>query len=158
MPKQPSALRRARREAMALNCELGERPSPCGVCTTCHEIAHGIDLDVIERFSDDADGFAAERLRDGIRIPPARDRYKCVLLVSVPSSSPLLDALVDAPDYVKVVCAADTDDGMATAADAGRCAATPGEGHCPHWWHGDAPCCDCGHEGRGCGLEERADA
>ena len=38
----------ARVYAKALNCEKGPTPEPCGHCTSCEAIAHGVHEDVLE--------------------------------------------------------------------------------------------------------------
>jgi DNA polymerase-3 subunit gamma/tau len=75
----------ARVFAKALNCERGPLPDPCNDCAVCRDITAGADLDVLE--VDAATYSKVEQVRElveGLRYsPPARDRYKVVILDEV---------------------------------------------------------------------------
>lgn len=73
----------ARLIAKALNCLSGEGPipEPCNQCEACESITNGSAVDVIEmdaasnRGVDDVDA-----LRDGVKYPPMRLRYKVYII------------------------------------------------------------------------------
>lgn len=75
----------ARVFAKALNCERGPLPDPCNECAVCRDITAGADLDVLE--VDAATYSKVEQIRElveGLRYsPPARNRYKVVILDEV---------------------------------------------------------------------------
>src|SRR5258708_16388944 len=75
----------ARLLAASLNCEKGPTVAPCGVCSSCVEIAaRGESLDTIEL--DAASNNSVEDARDLIEIlryAPQRDRYRILILDEV---------------------------------------------------------------------------
>ncbi len=63
----------ARVLAMALNCEEGTSPEPCGVCESCRRTISGAALDVIEIDAASNRGIDEIRdLRDRVGLAPAR--------------------------------------------------------------------------------------
>src|SRR6202162_2492309 len=71
----------ARIMARCLNCEKGPTPTPCGVCSSCTEIASGSAVDVIEIDAASNRGINEMReLRENVRYRPARDRYKVFIV------------------------------------------------------------------------------
>jgi len=71
----------ARLLAKALNCVRGPSPEPCGECPSCHEIAAGNSVDVIEIDAASNRGIDEIRaLRENVRYAPARDRYKIYIV------------------------------------------------------------------------------
>ena len=80
----------ARLIAKALNClETGPTPDPCNKCEACVSITDGTAVDVIEmdaasnRGVDDVDA-----LRDGVKYPPMRLRYKVYIIDEAHQLSP----------------------------------------------------------------------
>lgn len=79
----------ARLIAKALNCESGPTPDPCNQCEACTTITAGAAVDVIEmdaasnRSVDDVDA-----LRDGVKYPPMRLRYKVYIIDEAHQLSP----------------------------------------------------------------------
>ncbi|MFH0922020.1 MAG: DNA polymerase III subunit gamma/tau [Fibrobacterota bacterium] len=74
----------ARILAMALNCEKGPTPSPCGVCSSCREIRSGSGLDVLE--IDGASNNSVEdvrALRENAAYTPAGGKYRIVIIDEV---------------------------------------------------------------------------
>ena len=71
----------ARIMARCLNCLTGPTPTPCGVCSSCTEIAAGNAVDVIEIDAASNRGINEMReLRENVRYQPARDRYKIFII------------------------------------------------------------------------------
>src|SRR6476646_8444453 len=71
----------ARIIARCLNCEQGPTATPCGVCSSCTEIASGSSVDVIEIDAASNRGINEMReLRENVRYQPARDRYKIFII------------------------------------------------------------------------------
>jgi DNA polymerase-3 subunit gamma/tau len=71
----------ARIMARCLNCVNGPTPTPCGVCSSCIEIAAGSAVDVIEIDAASNRGINEMReLRENVRYQPARDRYKIFII------------------------------------------------------------------------------
>ncbi|MFZ5785787.1 MAG: DNA polymerase III subunit gamma/tau [Acidobacteriota bacterium] len=101
----------ARLLAKALNCEGGPTPDPCGRCVSCHEIAAGGSLDVIEMDAASNRGIDDVReLRDVARILPVRDRYRIFILdeahqLSKDAFAALLKILEEPPAHVVFVLA-----------------------------------------------------
>ncbi|MBZ5540336.1 MAG: DNA polymerase III subunit gamma/tau [Acidobacteriia bacterium] len=101
----------ARILAKALNCEKGPIAEPCGVCTSCTEIAAGSSLDVIEIDAASNRGIDQIReLRDMVRYAPAAARTKVVILdeahmLTDEASNALLKTLEEPPDRVIFVMA-----------------------------------------------------
>lgn len=71
----------ARLLAKCVNCEEGPTPVPCNECDACKSISDGSAVDVVEldaashRSVDDIDA-----LRDGVKYPPMRLRYKVYVI------------------------------------------------------------------------------
>src|SRR5437868_4785212 len=71
----------ARILARCLNCEKGPTSKPCGVCSSCLEVAAGGSVDVIEIDAASNRGINEMReLRENVRYQPARDRYKIFII------------------------------------------------------------------------------
>jgi DNA polymerase-3 subunit gamma/tau len=71
----------ARILARCLNCVNGPTNQPCGVCSSCKEIAAGGSVDVIEIDAASNRGINEMReLRENVRYQPARDRYKVFII------------------------------------------------------------------------------
>ena len=101
----------ARALAMALNCESGPTPEPCGKCDVCLEVKRGASLDVIEfdaashRGVDDI-----EELRRRFQFAPGQSRYKVYIIDEVHQLSDaafdmLLKVLEEPPAQVVFVLA-----------------------------------------------------
>jgi len=76
----------ARILAKALNCEKrGKgRAEPCGVCTSCTEIAAGVSLDVLEIDGASNRGIAdVQALRENVRFAPTGGRHRVVIIDEV---------------------------------------------------------------------------
>jgi DNA polymerase-3 subunit gamma/tau len=96
----------ARILARCLNCEKGPTPNPCGVCSSCTEIAAGSALDVIEIDAASNRGINEMReLRENVRFRPARDRYKVFIIdeahqITNEAFNALLKTLEEPPEWV----------------------------------------------------------
>jgi len=96
----------ARILARCLNCEKGPTPTPCGVCSSCVEIASGSSVDVIEIDAASNRGINEMReLRENIRYRPARDRYKVFIVdeahqITSEAFNALLKTLEEPPEWV----------------------------------------------------------
>ncbi len=96
----------ARILARCLNCVQGPTASPCGVCSSCVEIAGGSSPDVIEIDAASNRGINEMReLRDNIRYRPARDRYKVFIIdeahqITSEAFNALLKTLEEPPEWV----------------------------------------------------------
>src|ERR1700736_1438737 len=101
----------ARILAKALNCVNGPTAEPCGVCTSCTEIAAGTSLDVIEIDAASNRGIDQIReLREMVRYAPAASRRKIVILdeahmLTGEASNALLKTLEEPPEQVVFVMA-----------------------------------------------------
>jgi len=74
----------ARVLAMALNCQEGTSPEPCGVCETCQRTLSGVALDVIEIDAASNRGIDEIRaLRERVGLAPAESRYKVYIIDEV---------------------------------------------------------------------------
>ena len=101
----------ARILARCLNCESGVSASPCGVCSSCLEIAEGRSVDLIE--VDAASRTKVEDTReliDNVPYAPTRSRYKVYLIdevhmLSGHSFNALLKTLEEPPEHVKFLLA-----------------------------------------------------
>ena len=101
----------ARILAKCLNCEEGVSARPCGVCTSCREIAEGRFIDLIE--VDAASRTRVEDTRellDNVQYAPTRGRYKVYLIdevhmLSTHSFNALLKTLEEPPAHVKFLLA-----------------------------------------------------
>ncbi|MEP6961091.1 MAG: DNA polymerase III subunit gamma/tau [Acidobacteriota bacterium] len=96
----------ARIMARCLNCETGPTAKPCGVCSSCTEIAAGSSMDVIEIDAASNRGINEMReLRENIRFRPARDRYKVFIVdeahqITSEAFNALLKTLEEPPEWV----------------------------------------------------------
>ncbi len=96
----------ARIMARCLNCEQGPTATPCGVCSSCREIASGSSVDVIEIDAASNRGINEMReLRENVRYRPARDRYKVFIVdeahqITSEAFNALLKTLEEPPEWV----------------------------------------------------------
>ena len=101
----------ARILSKCLNCEAGVSSTPCGVCTSCKEIAEGRFIDLIEVDAASRTGVDDMReLLDNVQYTPARGRYKIYLIdevhmLSKSSFAALLKTLEEPPPHVKFLFA-----------------------------------------------------
>ncbi len=101
----------ARIFAKCLNCESGVSATPCGECSSCHEIDEGRFVDLIE--VDAASRTKVEDTRellDNVQYAPTRGRYKVYLIdevhmLSTHSFNALLKTLEEPPPHVKFLLA-----------------------------------------------------
>lgn len=101
----------ARLFAKALNCEVGVSSEPCGVCSSCVEIAENRFIDLIE--VDAASRTRVEDTRellDNVQYAATRGRYKVYLIdevhmLSSHSFNALLKTLEEPPPHVKFLLA-----------------------------------------------------
>jgi len=95
----------ARILARCLNCIQGPTIHPCGVCSSCKEIAAGNAVDVIEIDAASNRGINEMReLRDNVRYRPARDRYKVFIIdeahqITNEAFNALLKTLEEPPEW-----------------------------------------------------------
>jgi len=96
----------ARIMAKALNCEQGPTPNPCGLCTSCREIAGGLTMDVLEIDGASNTGVNDVReLRENVKYVPAHGRFKIYIIdevhmLSGPAFNALLKTLEEPPAHV----------------------------------------------------------
>src|SRR5713226_10233303 len=96
----------ARILARCLNCVQGPTTTPCGVCSSCLEIAAGNAPDVIEIDAASNRGINEMReLRENVRYRPARDRYKVFIVdeahqITSEAFNALLKTLEEPPEWV----------------------------------------------------------
>jgi DNA polymerase III subunit gamma/tau len=96
----------ARIMARCLNCIQGPTATPCGVCSSCVEIAQGNAMDVIEIDAASNRGINEMReLRENVRFRPARDRYKVFIVdeahqITNEAFNALLKTLEEPPEWV----------------------------------------------------------
>lgn len=101
----------ARILAKCLNCEEGVGSKPCGVCSSCQEIASGRFIDLVEVDAASRTGVDDMRdLLDNVQYAPARGRYKVYLIdevhmLSKQSFAALLKTLEEPPEHVKFLFA-----------------------------------------------------
>ncbi len=101
----------ARIFAKSLNCEQGVGPNPCGICSSCVEIAEGRFVDLIE--VDAASRTKVEDTRDlleNVQYAPSRGRFKVYIIdevhmLSTSSFNALLKTLEEPPEHVKFLLA-----------------------------------------------------
>src|SRR5579871_2447894 len=96
----------ARILARCLNCIQGPTATPCGVCSSCLEIAQGNAMDVIEIDAASNRGINEMReLRENVRFRPARERYKVFIVdeahqITSEAFNALLKTLEEPPEWV----------------------------------------------------------
>jgi DNA polymerase III subunit gamma/tau len=96
----------ARILARCLNCINGPTASPCGVCSSCTEIAASNSVDVIEIDAASNRGINEMReIRENVRYRPARDRYKVFIIdeahqITKEAFNALLKTLEEPPEWV----------------------------------------------------------
>lgn len=102
----------ARILARALNCEKGPTGEPCGVCSSCVEIAEGRDMDVLEIDAATYTGVDAVRevIIEPLGIAPMRDRFKIFIIDEVHRLSKnafdaLLKSIEEPPPHAKFMMA-----------------------------------------------------
>ena len=101
----------ARIFSKSLNCETGITSTPCGVCTSCREIAEGRYVDLIEVDAASRTGVDDTReLLENVQYAPTRGRYKVYLIDEVhmfsrSSFNALLKTLEEPPPHVKFLLA-----------------------------------------------------
>jgi DNA polymerase-3 subunit gamma/tau len=101
----------ARIFSKSLNCETGITSTPCGVCSTCVEIAEGRYVDLIEVDAASRTGVDDTRdLLENVQYAPTRGRYKVYLIDEVhmfskSSFNALLKTLEEPPPHVKFLLA-----------------------------------------------------
>jgi DNA polymerase-3 subunit gamma/tau len=99
----------ARILARCLNCVKGPIATPCGVCSSCTEIAAGNSVDVIEIDAASNRGINEMReIRENVRYRPARDRYKVFIIdeahqITKEAFNALLKTLEEPPEWVVFV-------------------------------------------------------
>ncbi len=101
----------ARILARCLNCIQGPTATPCGVCSSCLEIAGGNSPDVIEIDAASNRGINEMReLRENVRYRPSRDRYKVFIVdeahqITSEAFNALLKTLEEPPEWaVFILC------------------------------------------------------
>jgi DNA polymerase III subunit gamma/tau len=101
----------ARILAMALTCEKGPTPDPCGECPICSEIASGQSVDVLEIDGASNTGVDDVRtLREGVKYAPSRARKKVYIIdevhmLSTSAFNALLKTLEEPPSHVVFILA-----------------------------------------------------
>lgn len=101
----------ARIFAKSLNCEIGITSTPCGVCSTCMDIAAGRFFDLLE--IDAASNTGVDDVRsliENAQYAPARGRMKVYLIdevhmLSKNAFNALLKTLEEPPEHVKFLLA-----------------------------------------------------
>ncbi len=96
----------ARLLAKALNCQRGMSAHPCGVCSSCREIANGTSLDVIE--IDGASNTSVNdvrKIKEEVLFPPQSSRYKIYIIdevhmLSTSAFNALLKTIEEPPEYI----------------------------------------------------------
>lgn len=117
----------ARLLAMALNCEKGISPEPCGTCSACQSIVKGSAMDVIEIDAASHTGVDAVRevIVERVSFLPAILRYKVYIvdevhMLSTAAFNALLKTLEEPPPQVVFVLAT-TDPHKVPATIRSRC-------------------------------------
>jgi len=96
----------ARIMARCLNCVNGPTENPCGVCSSCREIAGGEAVDVIEIDAASNRGIDNMReLRENVRYQPQRDRFKIFIIdeahqITSEAFNALLKTIEEPPAWV----------------------------------------------------------
>ncbi len=96
----------ARLLAKALNCQQGMSAHPCGVCSSCREIATGTSLDVIE--IDGASNTSVNdirKIKEEVLFPPQSSRFKIYIIdevhmLSTSAFNALLKTIEEPPEYI----------------------------------------------------------
>ena len=117
----------ARLLAMALNCERGVSPEPCGTCSACQSIVKGSAMDVVEIDAASHTGVDAVRevIIERVSFLPAVLRYKVYIIdevhmLSTAAFNALLKTLEEPPPQVVFVLAT-TDPHKVPATIRSRC-------------------------------------
>jgi len=117
----------ARLLAMALNCEQGVSPEPCGICSACKSIIKGSAMDVVEIDAASHTGVDAVRevIVERVSFLPAVLRYKVYIIdevhmLSTAAFNALLKTLEEPPPQVVFVLAT-TDPNKVPATIRSRC-------------------------------------
>ncbi len=117
----------ARLLAMALNCEKGISPEPCGTCSACQSIIKGSAMDVVEIDAASHTGVDAVRevIVERVSFLPAALRYKVYIIdevhmLSTAAFNALLKTLEEPPPQVVFVLAT-TDPHKVPATIRSRC-------------------------------------
>jgi DNA polymerase-3 subunit gamma/tau len=117
----------ARLLAMALNCEQGVSPEPCGTCSACQSIVKGSAMDVVEIDAASHTGVDAVRevIIERVSFLPAAFRYKVYIIdevhmLSTAAFNALLKTLEEPPPQVVFVLAT-TDPNKVPATIRSRC-------------------------------------
>jgi DNA polymerase-3 subunit gamma/tau len=101
----------ARLLAKAVNCVQGPTADPCDECVSCHEIAAGSSLDMVELDGASNRGIDDVReLRELLRYRPSRDRYRVIIVDEVhmltrEAFNALLKSLEEPPPHILFVLA-----------------------------------------------------
>lgn len=101
----------ARILSMALNCENGPTPTPCGTCQACVEVKSGRSVDILEIDGASNRGINEIReLRDSVQYAPSRDRYKVYIIdevhmLTTEAFNALLKTLEEPPPHVVFIFA-----------------------------------------------------
>ncbi len=97
--------------AMALNCEHGPTPEPCGTCDNCRKITNGSSMDVFEIDAASNRGIDEIRgLRETVKFAPAEGRYKVYIIdevhmLTAEAFNALLKTLEEPPAHVVFILA-----------------------------------------------------
>src|ERR1700758_3315661 len=117
----------ARILARCLNCINGPTASPCGVCSSCTEIAASNSVDVIEIDAASNRGINEMReIRENVRYRPARDRYKVFIIdeahqITKEAFNALLKTLEEPPEWVGfILCTTESHKIPSTSASRGE--------------------------------------
>jgi len=101
----------ARVLAKSLNCAKGPTITPCGKCSSCEEIAKGINLDVVEIDGASNRGIDEIRnLRENVKLKPISSKYKIYIIdevhmLTAEAFNALLKTLEEPPSHVKFIFA-----------------------------------------------------
>ena len=101
----------ARLLAMAVNCEKGITPQPCGECESCRTIQEGNSLDVVEIDAASHRGIDEIReLRERVKYVPLQSRFKVYIIdevhmLTTEAFNALLKTLEEPPEHVIFVLA-----------------------------------------------------
>jgi len=101
----------ARILSMALNCEHGPTPTPCGTCQACREVKSGRSVDILEIDGASNRGISEIReLRDSVQYAPSRDRFKVYIIdevhmLTTEAFNALLKTLEEPPPHVVFIFA-----------------------------------------------------